>query len=304
MIENLMPGTTTVDQDVAPARLILALDGPDKGGKTHFAATAPRPLVYLDTDVGHEGVVDKADRPDLIIKPPPFSFRASEVTWEIDEAAKSAAIMKAAEPELERFRQLYYHALTEPVLAKDGVAYKAKTIVIDNASEIWELLRLCYLGKLTQVKPHHYTEVNGLMRDLVRAAYDNDVNVIWIHKLKQEYKEGVDGRNSKSGTMERIGFGDMSYLVQANLLAYRTPSSVKQDAVFKWRPGSTTIELGIAGREDPQTDLGFKLFMGNCRQDPTAEGEVWFNEQIDFAQVAMRLRPEVDPSEWYTNPDL
>lgn len=304
-MDILLPNSRTVSTDTAPPRLVIAVDGVDKGGKTNFALSGPRPLVYLDTDVGSEGVIERADRPDLILKPEPFAFRPSEVTWEIDDATKSAAIMKAAEPELERFRLLYYHALTKPVFkTKGGKLVKARTVVIDNGSEIWELLRLCYLGRLTQVKPHHYTEVNGLMRDLVRAAYDNDVNVIWIHKLKAEYKEGAEGKSNKSGVLQRMGFSDMSYLVQANFLAHRIPSNISQDTVVKWKPGEGVIELPIAGREDRDADLGFRLLAGNSRHDATIEGEVWFNAEIDFATVAMRIRPDVDPAVWYTAGDL
>lgn len=297
-IVPLMSELSLANTDAAPPRIILAVDGTDKSGKTRFALTAPRPLVYLDTDIGSEGVIEKADRPDLILTPKPFMFRPSEITWELDEAAKSAAIMRAAEPELERFRKVYLHALTQPVVSIHGQKHKARTVVIDNGSEVWELLRLCYLGKLTQVKPHHYTEVNGLMRDLVRAAYDNDVNVIWIHKLKAEYKENAEGKSSKSGILQRVGFSDMSYLVQANLLAHRVPSNVVQDQVVRWKSGEGLFELPLAARVGD--DLGFRLVVGNARHDPSMEGEVWFNEGIDFQTLAMRLRPDVDPAAWYT----
>lgn len=298
-MEVLLPDASVVTADAPPPRIIIAVDGIDKGGKTRFALTAPRPLVYLDTDLGSEGVMEKADRRDLIIaSDKPFMFRTSEVTWDLDDAAKTAAIMRRAEPELERFRAMYRHALSKPVAKVNGQALKARTIVVDNASEIWELLRLCYLGKLTQVKSHHYTEVNGVMRDLVREAYDHDVNVIWIHKLKSEYKENADGKNVKSGVLQRVGFADMSYLVQANLLAHRVASNVTTDQIVKWKSGEGLFELPIAAREE--NDLGFRLVVGNSRHDPTLEGEVWFNADIDFPTVAMRLRPDVDPTHWYT----
>jgi hypothetical protein len=49
---------TEADPDVLP-RLLMAIDGPQKGGKTHFALTAPGPIGILNIDNGLEGVVEK-----------------------------------------------------------------------------------------------------------------------------------------------------------------------------------------------------------------------------------------------------
>ncbi len=298
-MKTLMPELAFVSDQQAPPRLILAVDGMDKQGKTRFALTAPKPLVYLDFDIGKEGVLEKADRSDLIVAPKPFIFRPSEVSWDLgDSAALSQEMMKRAEPELERFRKVYMHALTKPVIERNGRPLKARTIVIDTGSEAWELMRLVYLGKLTQVKPHHYTEVNSLMRDLVRMAYDNDVNVIWVHKIKGEWSENAEGKARKSGTLLRAGFSDMSFLVQANLLAFRIASNVVNEQIVKWKSGEALFELPIAAREE--NDLGFRLVVGNSRHDPALEGEVFFNAEIDFPTVAMRMRPDVDPDAWLT----
>ncbi len=43
-----------------------------------------------------------------------------------------------------------------------------KSIVIDTASEAWELVRLARFGKLTQVMPQHYGPVNTEFRDMIK----------------------------------------------------------------------------------------------------------------------------------------
>jgi hypothetical protein len=42
-----------------PYRLIASVSGKEKTGKTHFALTAPEPIIFFNIDVGTEGVVGK-----------------------------------------------------------------------------------------------------------------------------------------------------------------------------------------------------------------------------------------------------
>jgi hypothetical protein len=278
-------------------RVVIAVDGLDKHGKTRFALSAPKPLVYLDFDVGKEGVLQKAPGKEYISTTKPFLFRPSEISWELeDEAAIQKKIMAAAEQELTRFRSVYLSSLKDPAMLIRGKRLKARTVVIDTGSECWELLRLCEFGKVSQVKPHHYTQVNGLMRDLVRAAFDSDVNVIWLHKLKAEWKEGSDGKGRKTGELSRAGFEGMSYLVQANLLCTRVPANLATPTVIKWKSGEGMFEVPIEPREE--NDLGFRLVVGNSRHDPNLEGMVLHNDTIDFPTIARMMLPEADPSAW------
>jgi hypothetical protein len=294
----ILSGSHMASDEPVRNRIIIAVDGLDKHGKTRFALSAPKPLVYLDFDIGKEGVLQKAPGQDLIVTAKPFLFRPSEVTWGIeDDKLKEEKIMAAAERELTRFREVYLKSLTQPVVRYNGHALKARTVVVDTGSEAWELLRLCELGKLSQVKPHHYTQVNGLMRDLVRAAFDSDVNVIWLHKLKAEWKETANGMARKSGTLERAGFEGMSYLVQANLLATRIPANLVTATTLKWKSGEGLVEIPMEPRDEG--DMGFRLVVGNSRHDPTLEGATLVNDGIDFPTIASMMMPEADPEAWF-----
>jgi len=280
-----------------PRRLILAVDGLDKHGKTAFALTAPKPLVYMDFDIGKEGVLQKAPGRDLILESKPFIIHPGEVSWQLDDVdARIRKIMKDAEPQLERFMKLYKTTLTEPVMTINGRKVKARTIVIDTGSELWELIRLCEFGKTTQVKPHHYTAVNSLMRDLVRSAFESDVNVIWLHKLKAEWKDNSEGKGRKTGVLERAGFDGMSYLVQANLLAYRIPSDLTRETTVQWRSGEGVFNYNIEPRAEG--DLGFRLVVGNSRHDPNLEGIDLPNDLITFPTIAQMMLPESTPDDW------
>lgn len=299
MTDLLINGLHMAANDKPKRRIIIAVDGLDKHGKTRFALSAPKPLVYLDFDIGKEGVLEKAPNYENgVITAKPFIFLPSEITFDIDDEAKrSEKVMKAAEPQLTRFRSTYLSCLREPVMLHKGQPIKARTVVIDTGTEAWQLLRLCYLGKISQIKPHHYVEVNGLMRDLVRAAVDSDVNVIWLHKLKAEWKDNAEGKGRKTGTLERDGFEGMSYLVQSNLLCYRVPKWQTDTTSVKWKSGEGIFEVPLDARDETD-DMGFRLVVGNSRHDPTLESTVLMNDMINFPTIAQAMLPESTEEDW------
>jgi hypothetical protein len=44
--------------------------------------------------------------------------------------------------------------------------------------------------------------------------------------------------------------------------------------------------------------LGFRLRIGNCRQDPTLEGLEFQNDAIDFRTIAQMLQPDSTAADW------
>jgi hypothetical protein len=302
---SYLPGVEVLINDLALAgesalkpRIVIAVDGLDKHGKTRFAFSAPKPLIYLDFDIGKEGVIEKFIKENpFILSSPPFLFRPSEVGFgEEDSEKHSAKIVEAAWPVLQRFRDTYLRALREPCLKVAGQKVMARTVVVDTGTEAWQLLRLAEFGKISQVKPHHYVQVNGLMRDIVRAGFDSNVNVIWLHKLKAEWKDNAEGKGRKTGTIERDGFDGMSYLVQANLLAYRVQANLQQTSSVKWKSGEGVFEVQVEPRE--ADDLGFRLIVGNSRHDPSLEGMTLSNDMINFRTIAQMMLPETTPEDW------
>jgi hypothetical protein len=86
-------------------------------------------------------------------------------------------------------------------------------LVVDTATEVWELLRLARFGKLTQVMPHHYGPVNAEFRELLKTVQRRPgLNSVWIHKVKKEYKTNKEGKDSWSGKYERAGFTDFGFI--------------------------------------------------------------------------------------------
>lgn len=267
---GLIPGYAPIESSAPRRRLILSIEGLEKEGKTNFALTSPGPIGYMDYDVGMEGVVDKFIRGGHMGLPPAEVFRRIDPKTGHPKPYRSRFDNNKkveAEKEWAAFEEDYYRLLNS-----------ARSTIIDTASAMWELKRLASFGKLTQVMPHNYVEANDSFRQLINDAYDGDSNLILLHKRKAEWKEGKDGKGNKTGNFERAGFSEMGFLVQANLVAYRLPP--------------TEYDPNIEG------DLGFRLYIRDCRQNPMLAGMTLYNEMITFANLAMLIEPESTPEEW------
>jgi hypothetical protein len=194
--ETLSGFTRASDSTGVKSRLIVSVSGMEKQGKTHFALTAPDPMALFDMDMGLEGVVQKFSKKTIwtadykIIPNDPNSW---EVTWE-------------------KLRSSYKQVLTNQAI---------RTVVVDTATEQWELLRLARFGKLTQVMPHNYGPVNAEYREMIRQAYLSDKNLVLIHKMKNEYLN-----DKRTGRKERAGFADTAFLVQMNVEVWRDADGV------------------------------------------------------------------------------
>ena len=240
-------------------RLIVCVQGLEKKGKTHFALTAPDPIAFMSLDIGTEGVIDKFINGEHGAKEIYLSeyrnFVVRNGKGEIDENRTTDGAIK----EWARFTSDYDAALNMGV----------RTIIIDTASEMWELLRLSAFGKLAQVPSHLYGPVNGTMREFVRKAYDHDVNLFLLHKVKKQYV----GRDW-SGNYERAGFGDMGFLAQIVVECGRNPLDKR----------------GNGGE--------FTLKVLDCRQNAELVGEEYEGEMVNFPMLACDVMPGTTPDEW------
>jgi len=198
-------------------RLVLSLEAREKQGKSHFGLTVPAPIALFDFDTGLEGVLSK--------------FSATKEIWYNDYRKLGNALDQAQYTIMwEKFHKQYLGALGMPEM---------RTILIDTASEAWELLRLARFGKLTQVMPYHYGPVNAEFREMIRKVYDTDKNLILLHKMKKRYRD-----DKWDGGYERSGFGDMGFLVQVNARIYRD-----EDGEFVLEVRDCRQNAAIAGME-------------------------------------------------------
>ena len=194
---HLLRAGFKVADTTTPKRVILSIEGLERTGKTHLAMTSEGDISYIYTDFGHEAVLHKFEKKGRRIYKVDIESGATLVQMGDIEAASKA---------WNKLRTAYYTALDN-----------SSTVIVDTATEMWELLRMARFGKLTQVMPHQYGPVNAEYRELIRRAYDNPkVSLILLHKMKQEYVG-----NNRTGRMERSGFSETGFMVQMQIRCSR-----------------------------------------------------------------------------------
>lgn len=227
------PATT----DCRP-RLVMALDGGPGSGRTHFALTAPRPLYIVELDLGGtEGIID--DATDLQIAQYGFIKNMDQ-----NEAKKT---LDAVENDI--------------LTARD----EARSVLIDKAGMLWQLIRLAEFGRLAGVKQRNFEGVNTRMQGLLHAFVDSDTNLLLIHDMKDAYaNEVVVGK-------KRDGF-------------IGTDGIVRHAANFASNQG------------EDKTD--FTATITRCTPNWGAVGMEFTNDEINFQTYAMNAVPQLDPSVW------
>jgi len=202
------------------ASIVLNIAGVEGTGKTHWALTAPKPLFYQSTDFGDDGVIQKAE--GQIIRPTkgdyklaiPHEFRAF-VDREETDAARKTREGRLANYVHDNFYRPFHDDYAAAI--KAGV----RTVVWDTALEVWELVRLSVYGRAATNRDDLKTEANSKMKELIRLANVNNVNLVMINRLKPKWESyfdqggGVKWRQSAEWEMQ--GYDKSPELVAINL---------------------------------------------------------------------------------------
>ena len=166
----------------------ISVEGREKRGKTHFALTAPGPIIYINLDEGLDRVQPEVKFPNLdlrVVNIPNFS-KDGHPDKVADEALKV----------WENLKQIHVSALEA-----------ARTVVYDSFTEVWELARLARFGKLQSVQWFHFGPVNREFHDFIREFNRHDANLILLHKSMAE----KDENGAKNGNQERKGFTHIGF---------------------------------------------------------------------------------------------
>lgn len=169
------------DETYAP-RVTLDICGGENVGKSALALSASSlgPLAYMAFDPGWE-IVKKFRAMGREIAVKRYSTRIPNDVPSEDWAGVSEAM----HPEFERWQ-----ADLKQVL-EIGVT----TVVIDTASEAYELVRLALMGRLNPNVTDDYGraqgQVNATMRSILKAVEDSGSHLIVLHKVSDFNKDGV-----------------------------------------------------------------------------------------------------------------
>ena len=154
---------------VVPRRLVCSIEGLDKTGKSHLAMSAPGPIVYVDLDVGTEGVIQKCQQDYLIYK-----------VEQPKRLGSSSELM-------DKFKDVWSDVQTQVASA---LKLGEGTLVIDTFTEVYDICRLAHFGKMAQVQPHQYSVCYADMREIIRLANASKMNVILLHRMGADFNTG------------------------------------------------------------------------------------------------------------------
>ena len=236
-------------------RLIMAVVAKEGQGKTHFSLTAPDPIVTFNADFGLEGVVHKFIAQGKTI----LEYNVPMPNPQSREVEKEAMLI------WDDLEAAYNKVLGNP---------SVRSIIFDTAPEMWEIIRLAYLGKLAEVLPHHYTAVNNQFRRFLKRADKTDKNLILLHTMKPVYV----GKNT-TGEFEIDGFKATPGIVQAVVYPTRAKAFTKLDDGRVVKKGEFMLEIG-----------------DKCRHNPAVSGTIFTGEMANFPWVAATILEGTDPS--------
>lgn len=253
-------------------RLIIGVSGLDGCGKTEFGLSAPkrRGLIYLGTDIGTEGVIEKwQQRFPGVIGGKEFSLQLPSGQPNHEEIKKLAGAVWDDE------------AKTTAYVIASG----ASSVVIDAADEVYQHLTLARFGKAEQVPSQYWGIVQSEYLNLMRRAYDSFTNLILVHKVKKLY----EGKNW-TGRWERAGYPYTHNMVQIEL---------KLTKVIPGELVPPELQGIMQGKMNQWGQASEKVFLAHvlkCRHNTQLEGGIFVNPT--FQMVAAAVMPQVPPEYW------
>ena len=170
-LEDLKRDGWQSEAKAAPRRTIISIEGLDKTGKTHLALTAPEPIVYMDLDVGTEGVIE------------PFMAKKEALLYQAEQPSKLGPSSEL----MNRFGDVWKDIQRQ---AAQALQLEGGTLVIDTFTEAYEIARQAHNGKTAQVQPQQNGEAYADLKEICRVAYKSKMNLILLHQLGNEFNTG------------------------------------------------------------------------------------------------------------------
>ncbi|XUX01194.1 MAG: AAA family ATPase [Dehalogenimonas sp.] len=203
-------------------------------GKTHFACTAPQPILLQSFDLGAEVVLAK-NFPDAKIELKKYALPL---------VSNPTSIVRGSQKVWEEFFKDFLEALKSN-------AYKS--IVLDTNTALWELCRMAYQEEtnLTKIAPLKYVEPNARMRSLFQQAQLSGVNLVSVHHLKDVYVDNQVAGKGLAGWSESERFADFVLMTDK----IRTVDKGRRKTVMTYKFEKSRWERDIEG--EVMNDLCF-----------------------------------------------
>jgi hypothetical protein len=240
--------------DSIPNRIIMSVASPTKHGKTHWAMSASKPLVYMQLEDGSgEGVIDKDKFDFSTIRPAEYKFR------------RPVNVKGQAPKEIKNEAEKVWAQFTNDFrvnLRLKGL----RTIVVDTGNEAFDLAKLAECGTIAPYPAILAAPAKRAWGDLIRMAFDYDKNVILATHLADIY-EG----DQRTGSKKLRGMAEIAEICQINLRIERLP--VDDKGVMHRKMTITECRFAEEHNGFEKNDMSFQEMA--CIVRPDTDFEDW-----------------------------
>jgi hypothetical protein len=141
----------------------------------------------------------------------------------------------------------------------------SRSVLVDTLTEALDVRKLAEYGRNSQILQIYYGSIYADFRWMVKEARKHDANVLFVHRVKDEYKNG-----DRTGNDVLAGWREIAYEAQVYIEHDRT-----DDGIF-----TTTVR--------------------DCEQNAMINGMILSSEddENDFPTLACRIFPDSDPEDW------
>lgn len=211
-------------------RLIANIEGEEKSGKTDLALSAPEPIYFLAIDPNYEAAMRRFEDREIYVK---------EFYLDRDSASEQNPVTKRWDP-WDAVWQDFNSTFREMVqLAGTG------TVVIDTATEMYELARRAHLGKLAQVPPQLYQFCYQDLNALISYVKTYPCNLILTEKRFDKF--------GSPGEKETSQYKNFPYLCNINI------RTLYEDGEFKIEVLNCGLNPHMNERKWPREVGGVKV---------------------------------------------
>lgn len=215
----------TLEEAVSSAssqRLVVAIWGREKSGKTQMALSFPDPLYFFNFDWGVEHHLPRLQKEGREVYVASYLPTTADIS--VDDAG---AILRA-------FEQDYTNALSATRKRGGG------TLVIDTGTQLWQLVSSCFLEpvrakrKDSQIYPFDYGKPNQYYAHLINESKQAGANIVLVHRAREVY----DAAGKPTGKYEMQGNNQTSYLVQIVLKMDKVAGIYRSTFDSCWQDGA------------------------------------------------------------------
>lgn len=204
-----------------------------KRGKTTFAFGMPKKgnkqdgLAYLQLDNNYEHALKKARSQYGKTSIHHLSYSATNPKDDLQAGAKAR---------WERFIKDYDYCVSH-----------FPSVIVDTMSELYELRRVAEHGRTTGIVAIFYGGIYSDFRWMVRHALENNSNVLFLHRMGDEYV-----KNERTGNLKLAGWGGIAY--ESQMLLEHTRDEENHFLTTVREATSDAMLIGMEFSSHPKTN--------------------------------------------------